>query len=165
MAPCSRSAIVRALLFYATAMASATDATDVLRERLPLNDGNFMPRVGLGVYKTTPGPATFNAVSAALKAGYRLVDTAHIYDNEASVGEAIAASGVPREEIFVTTKLWADAHSFRGALRAADVSLQKLGLPYVDLYLVHAPIAGHLVEVWDALLLLKVSDKREGLRC
>jgi 2,5-diketo-D-gluconate reductase A len=149
------------------ASCSAEDATAVLRERITLNDGQSMPRVGLGVYKSGPGDETYGAVAAALDAGYRMVDTASLYRNEESVGKAIAdfvaRSGVPRAEIYVTTKLWGDGHGFEQALAACDASLRKLGLAYVDLFLIHAPLAGKVVETWDALQLLKLRGKAKSV--
>jgi diketogulonate reductase-like aldo/keto reductase len=94
---------------------------------------------------------TQGAVSAALKHGYRHVDTARIYGNEQDVGEAIKKSGVPRAEVFVTTKLWNDDQGYDSALRAFDASLKRLGLDYVDLYLIHWPVAGQRKDSWRAL--------------
>ena len=117
--------------------------------------------------KTGPGDETYGAVAAALDAGYRMVDTASLYRNEESVGEAIAdfvaRSGVARAEIFVTTKLWGSGHGFEPALAACDASLRKLGLDYVDLFLIHAPLAGKVVETWDALQLLKARGKARSV--
>lgn len=118
---------------------------------LTLRTRRKIPQIGLGVYKAQPGPDTKNAVLAALGAGYRHVDTASIYNNEADVGEAIAASGLDRSEVFVTTKLWNDDHGYDNALRAFDRSLTQLGLAYVDLYLVHWPVPILRLETWRAL--------------
>merc|ERR1712228_892079 len=98
---------------------------------------------------------TENAVLWALQAGYRLIDTAALYRNEASVGDGIRKSGVPREEVFVTTKLWDSDHGYDKAIAACQRSLQKLGLEYIDLYLIHSPNTGKLVETWDAFLELQ----------
>lgn len=108
---------------------------------ISLSNGVQMPQFGLGVWQSPVGEATANAVNWALQAGYRHIDTAAIYENEESVGEGIRASGVPRQEIFVTTKLWNSSQGYEAALQAFDVSLQKLGLDYVDLYLIHWPKA------------------------
>ncbi|MCI3238669.1 MULTISPECIES: aldo/keto reductase [Streptomyces] len=97
-----------------------------------------MPQLGFGVWQV-PDDEAERAVATALEAGYRSIDTAAIYGNEAGTGRAIAASGVPREDIFVTTKLWNRDHGYDATLRAFDVSLGKLGLEYVDLYLIHWP--------------------------
>jgi diketogulonate reductase-like aldo/keto reductase len=118
---------------------------------LPLNSGAPIPQLGLGVWQTPRGRATRNAVAAALSLGYRHIDTAHIYGNEADVGAAVRASDVPREEIFVTTKLWNDDQGYDPALRAFDESLRRLGLDYVDLYLIHWPVPGRRLESWRAL--------------
>jgi diketogulonate reductase-like aldo/keto reductase len=103
-----------------------------------LNNGVEMPQLGFGVWQV-PDDEAERAVATALEAGYRSIDTAAIYGNEAGTGRAIAASGVPREDIFVTTKLWNRDHGYDATLRAFDVSLGKLGLEYVDLYLIHWP--------------------------
>jgi diketogulonate reductase-like aldo/keto reductase len=103
-----------------------------------LNHGTAMPVLGLGVFQSAP-EETAQAVEAALVAGYRLIDTAAAYRNERQVGEAIAGSGVPRAELFVTTKLWMTDYGYATALRAFDASLRRLGLDQVDLYLLHWP--------------------------
>lgn len=124
-----------------------------------LNDGIWMPTFGLGVYRSKPGKETYDAVRAALDCGYRLVDSAALYRNEESVGKAVRESGVPREEIWVTTKLWDSDHGYDRTIQACQDSLKKLGMDYVDLYLVHSPNTGKLVETWDAMLELR----RRGL--
>ncbi|MGW2517463.1 aldo/keto reductase [Streptomyces sp. NPDC001617] len=103
-----------------------------------LNNGVEMPQLGFGVWQV-PDDEAERAVATALEAGYRSIDTAAIYGNEEGTGRAIAASGVPREDIFVTTKLWNSEHGYDSTLRAFDVSLEKLGLEYLDLYLIHWP--------------------------
>ena len=103
-----------------------------------LNDDHTMPMIGLGVGELSDAE-TEAAVSAALEAGYRLIDTAAAYGNEAAVGRAIATSGVPREELFVTTKLATDDQGFQSSQDALQASLDRLGLDYVDLYLIHWP--------------------------
>ena len=106
----------------------------------PLNNGTKIPAAGLGVLDRETRGQTAGAVAAALAVGYRLVDTAASYLNERLVGEGIARSGVDRSEIFVTTKLWLSEYGYDKALRAFDASLKKLGLDYVDLYLLHWPL-------------------------
>ncbi|KAK9464162.1 NADP-dependent oxidoreductase domain-containing protein [Lipomyces oligophaga] len=103
-----------------------------------LNTGAKIPAVGLGTWQSAPNEV-YEAVLVAIKTGYRHIDTAFVYGNEAEVGKAIADSGVPREELFVTTKLWCTDHS--KAAEALDVSLKNLGLDYVDLYLMHWPVS------------------------
>lgn len=125
--------------------ANVTTAVEAMRT------GASIPRVGLGVWQAPSGATTRGAVTAALRAGYRHVDTARIYGNEADVGAAIRDGGVPRDQIFVTTKLWNDDQGFDAALRAFDASLARLGLDYVDLYLVHWPVAGKRKDSWRAL--------------
>jgi diketogulonate reductase-like aldo/keto reductase len=125
--------------------------SDVTTETLKLNTGAKIPAVGLGVWQTPKGERTEEAVGAALRHGYRHVDTARIYGNERDVGAAVRASGIGREQIFVTTKLWNDDQGYDSALRAFDASLSRLGLDYVDLYLVHWPVPGKRKESWRAL--------------
>ncbi|MET7695042.1 aldo/keto reductase [Streptomyces sp. NPDC005483] len=103
-----------------------------------LNNGVEMPQLGFGVWQV-PDDEAEHAVATALEAGYRSIDTAAIYGNEKGTGKAIAASGVAREDIFVTTKLWNSDQGYDSTLRAFDTSLEKLGLDYVDLYLIHWP--------------------------
>ena len=122
-----------------------------LQSRVRLNNGVEMPVLGLGVYQSPPGRTTQNAVRSALKTGYRLIDTARIYGNEADVGEAIRNSGVPRDDIFVTTKLWNSDQGYESALRAFDASLRRLDLNYLDLYLIHFPVPEVRNESWRAM--------------
>ncbi len=123
-----------------------------------LNNGIIMPLLGLGVYDMYKATAE-QAVLDALEIGYRLIDTASLYDNEKEVGAAITKSSVPRNEIFVTTKVGDADHGFDETLRAFDTSLQNLQMDYVDLYLVHWPIKGKRKETWLALEKL-YADKR-----
>jgi 2,5-diketo-D-gluconate reductase A len=104
-----------------------------------LNDGNSIPTVGLGVWQT-PAADTERAAAAALAAGYRHIDTAAAYGNEAEVGRAVAASGVAREDVFLVTKLWNADHGYDKTLKAFDASIAKLGVDYLDLYLIHWPM-------------------------
>jgi diketogulonate reductase-like aldo/keto reductase len=123
---------------------------------LALNSGHRMPQLGYGVFKV-PLEETRTAVGSALEAGYRSIDTAAMYGNEEGVGRAIAESGIAREELFVTTKLNNDSHGFDEARAAFARSREKLGLDYVDLYLIHWPLpAGdRYVETWKALIALR----------
>ena len=124
--------------------------TSVLTKRL--NSGIDMPVIGLGVWKASDEEAE-NAVAAAVKAGYTSIDTAAVYRNERGVGRGIARSGVARESLFVTTKVWNDQQGYDSTLKAFDDSLAKLGMDYVDLYLIHWPAAsrGLYAETWKAL--------------
>lgn len=117
-----------------------------------LNNGVSMPQLGFGVFKI-PDEETTAAVTSALQAGYRSIDTAAVYRNESGVGRAIADSGIPRSELFVTTKLWNEDQGYDSALRAMDASLEKLGLDHVDLYLIHwpTPARDRYLDAWRAL--------------
>lgn len=119
--------------------------------KVKLNNGVEMPWLGLGVYKAEDGEEVKTAVKEALRAGYRSIDTAAFYMNEQGVGEAIRESGIPREEIFVTTKVWNDDHGYEETLRAFEKSRQSLGLETIDLYLIHWPVTGKFKETWRAL--------------
>ena len=110
-----------------------------------------MPYFGLGVFQTAEGEEVIQAVRDALRAGYRHIDTASLYRNERGVGEAIAASGIPRNEVFVTTKVWNSDQGYESTLRAFDKSLKQLQFDYLDLYLVHWPVKGKYIETWRAL--------------
>ena len=122
-----------------------------LQSRVALSDGNTMPLFGLGVWAANPGQETQDAVSCALEVGYRHIDTASMYGNEQDVGSALNACGVPRNEIFVTTKVWETEQGYEPTLRAFGQSQQKLGLEFVDLYLIHWPVEGQRVDTWQAL--------------
>ena len=113
-------------------------------ETVKLNNGVEMPLEGFGVFQV-PDPAVCEqAVLDAIATGYRLIDTAAAYMNEEAVGKAIAKCGVPREELFITTKLWVQDASYEGAKKAIETSLQKLGLDYIDLYLIHQPMGDYI---------------------
>lgn len=118
---------------------------------LDLHHGGPMPLFGLGTFRSPAGQETRHAVRWALEAGYRHIDTAALYGNEADVGAAIRESGIPREDVFVTTKLHKDDHGYDPALRGFDASLHRLGFDYVDLYLIHWPGSDRRQESWDAL--------------
>lgn len=116
-----------------------------------LNNGVAMPLLGLGVYKAREGREIIGSIQHAFEAGYRHIDTASFYGNEKGVGEAVSTSGIAREEIFVTTKVWNDDHGYEQTLKAFDESLKKLEMDYVDLYLIHWPVPGKYIETWRAL--------------
>jgi diketogulonate reductase-like aldo/keto reductase len=124
---------------------------DVTTASLELLTGARIPQVGLGVWQSPRGAATRDAVATALRVGYRHVDTARIYGNESDVGDGVREADVPREQVFVTTKLWNADQGYDDALRAFDASLKRLGLAYVDLYLLHWPVAGKRLDSWRAL--------------
>jgi diketogulonate reductase-like aldo/keto reductase len=130
---------------------------------ITLSGGVSIPVIGLGVYQSPPGEPTRRAVRDAIAAGYRHVDTARIYDNEEDVGAAIRESGVPREEIFVTTKLWNADHGYDRALRACDASLKRLGVDYVDLYLIHWPVKSLRKDTWRAMKKLRDDGKARAV--
>ena len=127
--------------------------------KVTLNNGVEMPLFGLGTYLTRVGKETYEAVSHALEAGYRLIDTAAFYGNEKDIGEALRKSGIPRDEIFITTKLWNSDHGYESALTACEKSLENLGLDYIDLYLIHWPVQGLRHESWRALEILLKKEK------
>ena len=123
---------------------------------ITLSDGNEIQQLGLGVYKVDDATAA-GLVEGAIDAGYRRVDTAKLYFNEAGVGAGVRASGIPRDEIFVTTKVWNDDQGYDETLRAFDTSLGLLGMDYVDLYLIHwpAPAQDRYLDTWRALEALR----------
>uniref|UniRef100_UPI00313CEABB aldo/keto reductase n=2 Tax=Bacillus sp. OTU2372 TaxID=3043858 RepID=UPI00313CEABB len=127
--------------------------TKSLLSTTTLNNGVKMPWLGFGVFKVQEGEEVVNSVKTALEVGYRSIDTAAIYQNEEGVGKAIAESNVPREELFVTTKVWNGDQGYESTLAAFQTSLNKLGLDYLDLYLIHWPVPskGLYVETWKAL--------------
>lgn len=129
-------------------------------KNITFNDGNSIPQLGYGVWQIEDNGAA-DAVGTALEAGYRHIDTASIYGNEVGVGRGIAASSVPREDIFLTTKLWNSDQGFEKAIAALDASLERLGTDYVDLYLIHwaMPQQGTYLESWRALIELKKQGK------
>ena len=117
---------------------------------ITLNDGNRIPAVGFGVFLIPNDGPTYDAVLTALKAGYRHIDTAAAYFNESDVGRAVKDSGIPREDIFITSKLWLQDYGYEAAKRELADSLAKLGMDYIDLYLLHQPY-GDVVGAWKAL--------------
>ncbi|MBA4547805.1 aldo/keto reductase [Thermoactinomyces intermedius] len=122
-----------------------------LSDTVKLANGVEMPRLGLGVWKAKDGEEVQNAVKAAIQTGYRLIDTAAVYKNEEGVGKAIKESGVSREDLFITTKVWNDDQGYDSTLQAFEESRKKLGLEYIDLYLIHWPVKGKYKETWKAL--------------
>lgn len=123
------------------------------------NNGLSMPMFGLGTYLTPPGDTTKNSVRWALEAGYRKIDTASFYDNEEGVGEGIKASGVSKDEIFVTTKIWTSEMGFDNTLAAFDLSRKKLDIDILDLYLIHWPEKETFIETWKAMEKLYAEGK------
>ncbi|WP_067935458.1 aldo/keto reductase [Alicyclobacillus kakegawensis] len=122
-----------------------------LADATVLHNGVQMPWFGLGVWQAKDGEEVEQAVKAALRHGYRHVDTAAVYGNETGVGKAIRESGVAREEVFVTTKVWNSDQGYDSTLRAFEASRQRLGFEYVDLYLIHWPVKGKYKDTWKAL--------------
>jgi methylglyoxal/glyoxal reductase len=123
-----------------------------LESRASLNNGVEIPRLGLGVYQSPPGKATRRAVKYALEIGYRHIDTAQLYGNEADVGSALRESGIKREEVFITTKVWNSYQGYDSTLQACEQSLRRLGMTYVDLYLIHWPVQGMSLDTWRAMV-------------
>lgn len=142
-----------------------------LTDTYSLNNGTKIPIVGFGTWQTPDGQVAYDSVLAALKAGYRHIDTAAAYGNEDSVGKAIADSGVAREDLFVTTKLWNADHGYETTKAALETSLQKLGLDYVDLYLIHWPNPAAMrdnfeqltADTWKAMEELYASHKARAI--
>jgi 2,5-diketo-D-gluconate reductase A len=131
---------------------------------IQLNDGHLIPQLGFGVFKVDPDE-TERIVTDALEVGYRHIDTAAIYGNEAGVGRAIEASGIPRDELFITTKLWNSDQGTQSAIDAMDLSLEKLGLDHVDLYLIHwpRPDLDLYVDSWLTLEQLQADGKTRSI--
>ncbi|MCG8390570.1 MAG: aldo/keto reductase [Cytophagales bacterium] len=133
------------------------------QKSVTLSNGEIIPQVGLGVLKAQNGLEVENAVITALENGYRLIDTAAAYRNEDGVGRAIKRSGVPREDIFLTTKVWNSDQGYEETLAAFERSLKLLQTDYVDLYLVHWPVAGKYKETWRALEKLYKEGKAKAI--
>jgi 2,5-diketo-D-gluconate reductase A len=123
---------------------------------VPLNDGHSIPALGFGVFKVPPSD-TEQAVSTALQAGYRHIDTAAVYGNERETGRAVAESGVPRDELYLVTKLWNSEQGYDSTLAAFDVSMERLGIDYLDLYLIHWPMPklNKFIDTFKALAQLR----------
>lgn len=130
---------------------------------ITLNNGVKMPQLGFGVFKVPEGEEAYNAVKWALEAGYRGIDTAAVYKNEVSVGKAIKDSGIPREELFITTKVWNDDQGYEETLEAFEKSLERLKLDYVDLYLIHWPVKEKYKETWKALEKIYADKKSRAI--
>ncbi|MBA9026362.1 aldo/keto reductase [Peribacillus huizhouensis] len=126
-----------------------------IQDTTNLHNGVKMPWFGIGVFKVEEGPELVNAVKLAIKHGYRSIDTAAIYENEAGVGQAIREgiieTNIPREELFITSKVWNSDLGYESTIAAYETSLKKLGLEYLDLYLIHWPVEGKYKEAWRAL--------------
>ena len=133
-------------------------------ERITLNDGTSIPQLGLGVWQVDPD-ITARVVGWGIEAGYRLIDTAEGYRNEEGVGEAIRAASVPRDELYITSKLRNGAHRRDDALRAFDDTMEKLGLEQIDLFLIHWPLPGQnrYVEAWKTLIELKDAGRIKSI--
>jgi len=131
---------------------------------LELSDGNTIPQLGLGVYKVEDALAS-TLVAGAIELGYRHIDTAALYLNERGVGQGVRASGIARDDLFVTTKVWNDHHGYDNTLRAFDESLELLGMDYVDLYLIHWPAPGRDLyrETWRALEKLQADGRTRSI--
>ena len=127
-------------------------------ETFKLNDGNNIPVIGFGTFQIPADGSTYDAVKMALAAGYRHIDTAVAYFNEQEVGKAIKDSGIPRDQIWVTTKMWLQDYKYEDAKKSIETSLNKIGLDYIDLYLLHQPY-GEVEEAWKALEEAKKAGK------
>lgn len=138
-------------------------AAEGLRASARLNNGVRMPWLGLGVYQISSDKETATVVRSAIELGYRSIDTASLYGNERGVGEGVRSSGLRREELFVTTKVWNDDMRRGTVVEAFKGSLKKLGLDYVDLYLLHWPVAGTIVPSWQALEKLYASGRVKAI--
>ncbi|MGE6611202.1 aldo/keto reductase [Peribacillus sp. NPDC076916] len=138
-----------------------------LQDTTTLHNGVKMPWFGLGVFKVEEGPELVNAVKVAIKHGYRSIDTAAIYENEEGVGqgirESIKEAGISREDLFVTSKVWNADLGYESAIAAYEKSLKKLGLDYLDLYLIHWPVEGKYKEAWRALETLYKEGKVKAI--
>ena len=131
-------------------------------QNIKLNDGNSIPAIGFGVFMVEPNGPTYEAVKKAIQAGYRHIDTAAAYFNEEDVGKAVRDSGVSREEMFITSKLWLQDYGYEAAKKGIDASLQKLGMDYMDLYLLHQPY-GDVAGAWRALEEAKAAGKIKSI--
>ncbi|WP_433751115.1 aldo/keto reductase [Falsibacillus pallidus] len=122
-----------------------------LQDTITLNNGVKMPYVGLGVWQMKDENEAVNAVKSAISAGYRSIDTAAVYENEEAVGRGVKESGVSREELFITSKVWNSDQGYDATLKAFEASLKRLDMDYLDLYLIHWPVEGKYVDTWKAM--------------
>jgi methylglyoxal/glyoxal reductase len=134
-----------------------------LKSSAKLNNGVEIPYLGLGVYQSPPGEITLRGVRYALKIGYRQIDTAELYGNEKDVGRALRESGIRREDVFITTKVWNSHQGYDSTLYACEGSLGRLCLSYVDLYLIHWPVQGLGDETWRAMIKLLHEGKTRAI--
>lgn len=132
-------------------------------ETITLHNGVKMPQLGFGVFKVKNGNETVESVKKAIEVGYRAIDTAAIYENEEGVGQAIRECGVPREELFITSKVWNTEQGYETTLKAFEDSLNRLGLEYLDLYLIHWPGKDKYLETWRALVKLYKDGKVKSI--
>lgn len=141
----------------------AAFALTSLADKIEIAPGVEMNRLGLGTYKAEEGPDVAGEVAYGLSVGYRTIDTAALYHNEHTVGDTMRASGVARDELFLTTKLWNTEQGYESALRAFDASLEKLGYDYVDLYLVHWPQPDKMRDTWKAMEEVRASGRARAI--
>ena len=134
-----------------------------LDSRARLNNGIEIPYLGLGVYQSPPGKVTQRAVRYALDIGYRHIDTAQLYSNEEDVGYALLESGIKRDDVFVTTKVWNSYQGYDSTLQACEQSLRRLRMTYVDLYLIHWPVQGMSLDTWKAMVKLLHTGKARAV--
>lgn len=134
-----------------------------IESRARLNNGVEIPRLGLGVYQSPPGKTTRRAVRYALEIGYRHIDTAQIYGNEEDVGYALQESGIKRDDVFITTKVWNSYQGYDSTLQACEQSLRRLRVTYVDLYLIHWPVQGMSLDTWSAMIKLLQTGKARAV--
>ncbi|WP_088044299.1 aldo/keto reductase [Bacillus sp. EAC] len=141
--------------------------TNRIKNHVTLNNGIEMPTIGLGVFQVEDGQIVVDSVKAAIRNGYRSIDTAAIYQNEEGVGqgikEALEENGLSREELFITSKVWNADLGYESTLEAFELSLKKLGLDYLDLYLIHWPVEGKYVDTWKALETLYKNGKVKAI--
>jgi methylglyoxal/glyoxal reductase len=143
--------------------ASAQVQLQSLADTVEIAPGVAMNRLGLGTYRADEGPDVENEIRYGLSIGYRTLDTAALYGNEDSVGSIVRQSGLSRGDVFVTTKLWNTEQGYDSALRAFDMSLQRLGFDYVDLYLVHWPVQGKMRDTWSAMEEILASGRAKAI--
>lgn len=142
---------------------SASITLTSLADTVEIAPGVHMPRLGLGTYRSDEGPDVEGEVEYGLSIGYRLIDTAALYGNEASIGKVVRASGIARESLFITTKLWNSDQGYETALKAFGRSLDRLGMDYVDLYLVHWPYPEKMRDTWRAMEELLASGRTRAI--